>query len=65
MLFPQWDELLKIGEKQSDDDLENVLKTIGVNECCTLVYTVRFFYFSISYAIGSFDISNLAKNELF
>ncbi|KAF7405424.1 hypothetical protein HZH66_004330 [Vespula vulgaris] len=34
-----WDELLEIGKKESDDKLEGVLKTIGVNECCTLVYT--------------------------
>ncbi|XP_046814921.1 very long-chain-fatty-acid--CoA ligase bubblegum isoform X1 [Vespa crabro] len=34
-----WDELLEIGKKESDDKLEAVLKTIGANECCTLVYT--------------------------
>jgi long-chain-fatty-acid--CoA ligase ACSBG len=36
----QWNELLEIGKKESDDKLLSVLKTIGVNECCTLVYTV-------------------------
>ncbi|XP_008205010.1 very long-chain-fatty-acid--CoA ligase bubblegum isoform X1 [Nasonia vitripennis] len=34
-----WNELLEIGQRQSDDQLETVLKTIGINECCTLVYT--------------------------
>ncbi|XP_058801294.1 long-chain-fatty-acid--CoA ligase ACSBG2-like [Phymastichus coffea] len=34
-----WNELLEIGRKQSDNQLNKVLKTIGVNECCTLVYT--------------------------
>ena len=36
----QWNDLLEIGKKESEDKLENILKTIGVNECCTLVYTV-------------------------
>lgn len=34
-----WNDVLDIGKKESDDKLEQVLKTIGVNECCTLVYT--------------------------
>ncbi|XP_058801274.1 very long-chain-fatty-acid--CoA ligase bubblegum-like isoform X2 [Phymastichus coffea] len=34
-----WNELLEIGRHQSDDKLESVLKTIAINECCTLVYT--------------------------
>ncbi|XP_014609244.1 PREDICTED: long-chain-fatty-acid--CoA ligase ACSBG2 isoform X1 [Polistes canadensis] len=34
-----WHELLEIGKQESDDKLESILKTIGVNECCTLVYT--------------------------
>ncbi|XP_020293396.1 very long-chain-fatty-acid--CoA ligase bubblegum [Pseudomyrmex gracilis] len=34
-----WNDLLEIGKKESDDKLQSVLKTIGVNECCTLVYT--------------------------
>ncbi|KAI4494503.1 hypothetical protein M0802_008824 [Mischocyttarus mexicanus] len=34
-----WHELLEIGKQESDDKLESVLKTIGINECCTLVYT--------------------------
>lgn len=34
-----WDDLLKIGEFESEDKLNGVLQTIGVNECCTLVYT--------------------------
>ncbi|XP_015430862.1 PREDICTED: very long-chain-fatty-acid--CoA ligase bubblegum isoform X1 [Dufourea novaeangliae] len=34
-----WKDVLKIGEKEPDDKLNAVLRTIGVNECCTLVYT--------------------------
>ncbi|KYQ58785.1 Very long-chain-fatty-acid--CoA ligase bubblegum [Trachymyrmex zeteki] len=34
-----WDDLLDIGKKESEDKLLSVLKTIGVNECCILVYT--------------------------
>jgi hypothetical protein len=36
----QWDELMKIGHEEPDAPLQNVLKTIGVNECCALVFTV-------------------------
>ncbi|XP_011500028.1 PREDICTED: very long-chain-fatty-acid--CoA ligase bubblegum-like isoform X2 [Ceratosolen solmsi marchali] len=34
-----WYDLLEIGKKESDDKLDSILKTIGINECCTLVYT--------------------------
>ncbi|XP_077275862.1 acyl-CoA synthetase bubblegum family member 1 isoform X2 [Temnothorax americanus] len=34
-----WDDLLNIGKKESEDKLLSVLKTIGANECCVLVYT--------------------------
>ncbi|KOC68404.1 Long-chain-fatty-acid--CoA ligase ACSBG2 [Habropoda laboriosa] len=34
-----WNDLMKIGEQESDDKLNEVLKRIAVNECCTLVYT--------------------------
>ncbi|XP_072752863.1 very long-chain-fatty-acid--CoA ligase bubblegum [Anoplolepis gracilipes] len=34
-----WNDVLEIGEKESDSKLLSVLKTIGANECCTLVYT--------------------------
>ncbi|XP_033328653.2 acyl-CoA synthetase bubblegum family member 1 isoform X1 [Megalopta genalis] len=34
-----WNDVIKMGEAESDDKLNAVLKTIGVNECCTLVYT--------------------------
>ncbi|XP_011151230.1 long-chain-fatty-acid--CoA ligase ACSBG2 isoform X2 [Harpegnathos saltator] len=34
-----WDDLLEIGKKESDDKLLSTLKLIGINECCTLVYT--------------------------
>lgn len=31
---------MEIGREQSDENLLSTLKTIGVNECCMLVYTV-------------------------
>ncbi|XP_032681082.1 very long-chain-fatty-acid--CoA ligase bubblegum [Odontomachus brunneus] len=34
-----WDDVLEIGKKESDEKLISTLKMIGVNECCTLVYT--------------------------
>ncbi|KAL0901508.1 hypothetical protein ABMA27_006744 [Loxostege sticticalis] len=34
-----WDQLMEIGAKEPDTQLENTLKSIAVNECCTLVYT--------------------------
>jgi long-chain-fatty-acid--CoA ligase ACSBG len=34
-----WEELMKIGREEPDIYLNNVLKTIGVNECCSLVFT--------------------------
>lgn len=34
-----WDDLLNIGKKEKEDKLLSVLKTIGINECCVLVYT--------------------------
>ncbi|KAL4712632.1 hypothetical protein ACJJTC_007929 [Scirpophaga incertulas] len=34
-----WEQLMEIGSKESDTQLDNTLKSIAVNECCTLVYT--------------------------
>lgn len=34
---------MEIGAKEPDTELNNVLKGIAVNECCTLVYTVSNF----------------------
>ncbi|XP_058801223.1 very long-chain-fatty-acid--CoA ligase bubblegum-like [Phymastichus coffea] len=34
-----WSQLMEIGHGQPDHQLQSVLKTIGANECCTLVYT--------------------------
>ncbi|KAJ0182505.1 hypothetical protein K1T71_001874 [Dendrolimus kikuchii] len=34
-----WDQILEMGSKESDTELNKVLKEIAVNECCTLVYT--------------------------
>lgn len=31
---------MEIGEKQSDDHLNEVLRSIAINQCCTIVYTV-------------------------
>jgi hypothetical protein len=29
-----------IGRDQGDEELDRILKTLAVNECCTLVFTV-------------------------
>ncbi|CAG9581427.1 unnamed protein product [Danaus chrysippus] len=34
-----WDQLMEMGAKEPDTQLNNILKSIAVNECCTLVYT--------------------------
>ena len=34
-----WEDLLKVGEQESEEKLNAVLKTVAVNECCTLIYT--------------------------
>ncbi|XP_028156254.1 long-chain-fatty-acid--CoA ligase ACSBG2 isoform X2 [Ostrinia furnacalis] len=34
-----WDQLMEMGANESDVQLENTLKSMAVNECCTLVYT--------------------------
>ncbi|KAK0162315.1 hypothetical protein PV327_008662 [Microctonus hyperodae] len=34
-----WYDLLEIGKAEPDDKLDAVLRSIGANECCTLVYT--------------------------
>ncbi|KAJ8955436.1 hypothetical protein NQ318_003535 [Aromia moschata] len=34
-----WNKLMEIGEKQTDDLLEDALRAIAINECCTEVYT--------------------------
>ncbi|CAD1476724.1 unnamed protein product, partial [Heterotrigona itama] len=34
-----WNDLIKIGEAESDDKLNEVLKKIAVNQCSTLVFT--------------------------
>lgn len=31
---------MEIGAKEPDTQLDAILKTIAVNECCTIVYTV-------------------------
>ncbi|KAG5326687.1 ACBG2 ligase, partial [Acromyrmex heyeri] len=34
-----WGDLLDIGKRESENKLSHVLKMIGINECCILVYT--------------------------
>ncbi|KAI5640586.1 AMP-binding enzyme domain-containing protein [Phthorimaea operculella] len=34
-----WDQVMEMGKNESDTQLDNILKSIAVNECCTLVYT--------------------------
>ncbi|XP_039762091.1 very long-chain-fatty-acid--CoA ligase bubblegum isoform X1 [Pararge aegeria] len=34
-----WDQIMEMGAKEPDTQLNNILKSIAVNECCTLVYT--------------------------
>ncbi|XP_025204987.1 very long-chain-fatty-acid--CoA ligase bubblegum-like [Melanaphis sacchari] len=34
-----WEDVMRIGLAESDEKLNAILKTMGVNECCTLVFT--------------------------
>ena len=34
-----WPELLEIGEKESDDEVNKRIKEIAINQCCLLIYT--------------------------
>ncbi|XP_047528028.1 long-chain-fatty-acid--CoA ligase ACSBG2-like isoform X2 [Vanessa atalanta] len=34
-----WEQVMEMGSKEPDTQLNNILKSISVNECCTLVYT--------------------------
>ncbi|XP_044764760.1 very long-chain-fatty-acid--CoA ligase bubblegum [Coccinella septempunctata] len=34
-----WDKLMEIGAKQDDTLLDNALKRIAINQCCTLIFT--------------------------
>ncbi|XP_050431822.1 very long-chain-fatty-acid--CoA ligase bubblegum [Adelges cooleyi] len=34
-----WEDVMRIGAAETDDNLNQVLKSMGVNECCTLVFT--------------------------
>ena len=38
---------MEMGSKEPDTQLDNVLKSIAVNECCTLVYTVSIVIFPL------------------
>ncbi|XP_063242688.1 long-chain-fatty-acid--CoA ligase ACSBG2 isoform X3 [Bacillus rossius redtenbacheri] len=46
-----WEDVMRIGREQSDEQLESTLKTLAINECCTLVYTVIDIYVPIEAAI--------------
>ncbi|XP_049881435.1 long-chain-fatty-acid--CoA ligase ACSBG2-like isoform X2 [Pectinophora gossypiella] len=34
-----WEQIMEMGRKEPDTHLDNILKSISINECCTLVYT--------------------------
>ena len=34
-----WQELLELGKKESDDEINDRLNQIAINQCCILVYT--------------------------
>ncbi|XP_077291917.1 very long-chain-fatty-acid--CoA ligase bubblegum-like isoform X2 [Arctopsyche grandis] len=34
-----WNQMMKLGAAQPDTKLDEILKSMGINECCTLVYT--------------------------
>ncbi|XP_063616716.1 very long-chain-fatty-acid--CoA ligase bubblegum isoform X1 [Cydia splendana] len=34
-----WEQILEIGQKEPDGPLDQILKSLAVNECCTIVYT--------------------------
>ena len=34
-----WKQLLEIGEKEEETELEERLKSVAINQCCHLVYT--------------------------
>jgi long-chain-fatty-acid--CoA ligase ACSBG len=34
-----WDDLLEIGNKESEERLDSVIDSLAVNECCSLLYT--------------------------
>lgn len=42
---------MKMGHGEPDIHLNNVLKTIGVNECCSIVFTVSAVYYNMTYML--------------
>ena len=34
-----WDQLLRLGREKPDSILDERLRTLAVNQCCTLIYT--------------------------
>ena len=34
-----WQELLELGKKESDDEINERMNQIAINQCCILVYT--------------------------
>ncbi|VEN60870.1 unnamed protein product [Callosobruchus maculatus] len=44
----RWQRLMEIGAQQPDSLLEDALKSVAINQCCTLVYTVVDIYITMS-----------------
>jgi hypothetical protein len=44
---------MKMGHEEPDTHLHSVLKTIGVNECCSLVFTASIIcvYYSVMHVV--------------
>ena len=34
-----WEQILEIGTREEDQELESRLKQIAINQCCALIYT--------------------------
>lgn len=39
-MFLQWSDIMKMGESESDQELDKVIDSLAVNECCTILFTV-------------------------
>jgi hypothetical protein len=46
---------MKIGREEPDTYLNDVLETIGINECCSLAFTVSVIFFDLLLLIGYTD----------
>ncbi|XKL64688.1 hypothetical protein PGB90_004774 [Kerria lacca] len=34
-----WEDIMRIGEKSNDDELDAIIETLAANECCTVMFT--------------------------